>query len=116
MLPKEHRKVEGDSECKPNRTVRRDPQSHMQAQTPPLSSEGTDPDKEKAAKEVPTIVESKRFMGRLSFIHPRRRYRMDSVNNVQESRQLRRKLSQMIKVAITKSRKVFPIHTRKTCL
>lgn len=55
-------------------------------------------------------------MGRLSLARSRRGFRVGGVDNVQEQNQRRRKLSQMIKAAIAKSREVSILHAWETCL
>ncbi|KAF8433540.1 WD40-repeat-containing domain protein [Boletus edulis BED1] len=77
-----------------------------QTQAPPISRESTDLYKEKPVENsVPAAVEKKPLMGRLGFAGSRRRSQGGGVNNIQEPMQRRRKLSQMIKSAVAKSRK-----------
>ncbi|KAG8219431.1 WD40-repeat-containing domain protein [Butyriboletus roseoflavus] len=85
-------------------------------QTSPLSRESTDLDKEIPAEGVVPTVVKKRLMGRLSLARSRRGCRVGGVDNIQAPNQQRRKLSQMIKAAIAKSREVSLIHAWETCL
>ncbi|KAH0837951.1 WD40-repeat-containing domain protein [Lanmaoa asiatica] len=80
-------------------------------QTPPLEKEST-----AVEDAIPTVVGKRRLTGRLSLTRSRRRCRVDGINNVHEPNQRRRKLSQMIKAAIAKSRKVSQLHAWETCL
>lgn len=85
-------------------------------QTPSLERESTDLDKRPVEDVVPTVVEKKRLMNRLGLARSRPRCQGDGVNNVQEPKRQRRKLSQMIKSAIAKTRKVSQILAREACL
>ncbi|KAF8559955.1 WD40 repeat-like protein [Imleria badia] len=79
----------------PQRNTERLKEILGQTQTPTLPRQSTLDKGGPAEDAVPTVGENKRLMGR-------RQCRGDGVNNVQEPKQWRRKLSQIIKSAIAK--------------
>ena len=84
-------------------------------ETPNLSRESTDLDRERPVEDAAPTVLKRRFTDRL-LARSRRQSREDGVINVQEPKQQKGRLSQIIRSAIAKSRKVFSVLARETCL